>query len=902
MRGQESFSKLLILLMAFVLVSPVMGSSVSADSENLELIISISEPTDESTWYDDLTPLSMAITIKNTGTSTESIEYNPSCPVAIAMIADGSTFSTLNDHRTCQQQRRAIDIPAGQTRNLDTFDWNWQNSTTSIIPSGEISLNFDFENGLASHIENLQFQRSPVLIDGLMLNINSAPVLSGDSNYLMGESVYSYISLQNNGNEVITINADEGCRLTLQISSLETTYPETMTELGCGSGSSLGVGDTLSLGWLEWDFTVEGAPVTPGTWTLDVSSTGLTGLSSTIEVALDLIEPTPTFPLDVSISLIGDGGSDDVVTDADNLQIVTSLINNDAVPAEIQFNDSCLITIAIISEQGNLVGDSRLTDSCQTEYSELKIGATDQLDIDHRLWSMNDLDGCELDDGNYLIIATIGEFNTASEYPFIYDGSDSGPTCRASLQDTSLTQFSVVDMVTNNEGAAEESITFKLQLDNQIDLDVHWPQACHLSFTLTKAGNSQPERVWGEDCENSGGELGTIPAGHGILFGPYTIEFGELDEGTWSLFVETTGTPYFTTQLAHTWNSLTEQVEEDAQVEDGSEETPDQTTLPEEEVTLQSWLSEGSWKYVTTEVGGCWLLVDTNGVEHAYTSSQIVDWQPLPNHRGAYWVEESLQSSAACATWASHIVVVEVLGEAIDTPEIVSDDDNMASETPIISIPAAAPTIVAIVASTSLLALLAGAFTQIEWIRLPATKYGLALIGMVRRTKESGGEYQRGRIVAYIELHRGIHFRALLGALDMSNGQLAHHLSVLESDDRVWRRKDGRKVRYYPASIDSSTSNDDLPVPLLTPDPNSLQGKILQILDIHENEILNLSQKELSDKLATSQQLVSYHLKSLEDWGLVEKERVAMRYRYRLTDRALILLNTSEFPSFGDDV
>ena len=71
--------------------------------------------------------------------------------------------------------------------------------------------------------------------------------------------------------------------------------------------------------------------------------------------------------------------------------------------------------------------------------------------------------------------------------------------------------------------------------------------------------------------------------------------------------------------------------------------------------------------------------------------------------------------------------------------------------------------------------------------------------------------------------------------------------------------KDGRKVRYYPASIDSSVSDDDLPVPVLTPDPNSLQGQILQILDIHENEILNLSQKELSDKLETSQQLVSYH-------------------------------------------
>jgi predicted transcriptional regulator len=241
------------------------------------------------------------------------------------------------------------------------------------------------------------------------------------------------------------------------------------------------------------------------------------------------------------------------------------------------------------------------------------------------------------------------------------------------------------------------------------------------------------------------------------------------------------------------------------------------------------------------------------------------------------------------------------LGEAFVEPISEEKSTEVDAGAPIISIPAATPAIVTVIASTGLLALLAGALVQVEWIRLPATKYGLFLLGMVRKNKERGGEYQRGRIVAYIELHRGIHFRALLAALDMSNGQLTHHLSVLEGDEAIWRRKDGRKVRYYPASIDSSTSNDDLPVPVLTPDPNSLQGRIMQILDIHENEILNLSQKELSDKLETSQQLVSYHLKSLENWGLVEKERVALRYRYRLTDRALILLNSTELPSLGDE-
>ena len=120
--------------------------------------------------------------------------------------------------------------------------------------------------------------------------------------------------------------------------------------------------------------------------------------------------------------------------------------------------------------------------------------------------------------------------------------------------------------------------------------------------------------------------------------------------------------------------------------------------------------------------------------------------------------------------------------------------------------------------------------------------------------------------------------------------------------ERIWRQKDGRKVRFYPASVSPHTPLEELPVPVLTPDPNSLQGRILQMLDIHENDILNLSQKELSVKLETSQQLVSYHLKALEQWGLIEKEKVALRFRYRLTDRALLLLDSAEFPSLGEEL
>ena len=901
MKGRESASRLLIIGLAFVLLAPLAITSASADANDIQLVISIDEPPTGAAWYDGGETLSMLISVKNTGSTTQSIEYNPSCPVEIEILNhDDELFTSLRDHRVCLQQRRAIDIPAGQTRNLDTFDWDWQNSSGSIITSGDVTLNFNFESGLATYTESIQFQRSPVLIENLVLQVNTAPPISGGLDYLSGESVYSHVSLTNSGSNSITIDTDEGCMVTIQVNTFESSNPPSMTDLGCGSGTTLGVGESLPLGWLIWDFTSQGEQITSGQWSIEVATTGLSGLASTFDATLAIGEARPEAPAELTVSLLGDGGADGIITDADNIQVKTELINSAGTSAELQFNNSCIVSIQLISEEGMITKDSRLNDICETEFSELKIDPASQYTLDQRMWSMNAENSCELNDGSYLMVVTVPEYGISTEYLINYDGGDSGPACLASMQDTSLTEFRVIELLTNNLGTNQESITFQIRLDNQIDLDIHWPQECRLTFTLQRIGESQPHQIWNEQCGESGGLMETIAAGNGIPFDPFTIEFGQLNQGTWSLFIETTGTPRFTTQLAHTWNPPT-QLEDEQNSEEESESDTTGETLGQEDATPLSWMAEGSWQYVTTDVGGCWILIDVDGIEHAYSSTLIENWKPLPNHRGAYWVEESTSASTACASWLSHIVVAEVLGEAQVASTDSSTDTEVASETPVISIPAAAPTIIAVIASTGLLALIIGAVTQVEWIRIPATKYGLALLGLVRKTKESGGEYQRGRIVAYIELHRGIHFRALLGALQMSNGQLTHHLSVLESDERVWRRKDGRKVRYYPASIDSRTPDDDLPVPVLTPDPNSLQGKILQILDIHENEILNLSQKELSDKLETSQQLVSYHLKSLEDWGLVEKERVAMRYRYRLTDRALILLNSGDFPSLLDE-
>ncbi|MEC8540711.1 MAG: ArsR family transcriptional regulator, partial [Candidatus Thermoplasmatota archaeon] len=180
-------------------------------------------------------------------------------------------------------------------------------------------------------------------------------------------------------------------------------------------------------------------------------------------------------------------------------------------------------------------------------------------------------------------------------------------------------------------------------------------------------------------------------------------------------------------------------------------------------------------------------------------------------------------------------------------------------------------------------------------LRIPVTSAGLWMLALVGKTHEtSDGRFQRGRLIGYLTANPGCHFRALMAALNMSNGQITHHLRLLENQELIWRISDGRFVRYYPLnnSLYPGMNPDDLPVPPLSPDPRSLQGKILTILD-DEHQLGEFpTQAELAKKLEKSQQLISHHLRTLQKYGLVEKRKMGIKNRYKLTKEALFLLET----------
>jgi len=898
--GRFGSSLLITFLGILMLLAPFSALAGATGSSELTLVVTLSDLAEDEQWYDDTTDLTIHISVHNPSDDTVTLEYNPSCPVEISMLdSNDAVLTSLREHRTCFVQSRAIDVLPQQTRTLDTFDWDWTNGADQLVGSDDLTLQFDFDNGVMFEQTTIHFQQSAVTIPDLALEMNVPPPPGGREAYQVGEQLYAHLSLLNTGDQIVEVSVEEGCRVLVEITGLQDSLSPQLTDLNCASGTVIPAGGSAPLGWLTWDFTDQGLAVESGEWELEASLTGVTGLTSSVQTIWENNGVGLTTPLDLELTIIGDSGDDAVIDEADTVEFQSQLVNNGDEIVELEFQNDCLALMHVIAADGIIVYDDRISRSCEEAYSESKVDPAQSFTVDERSWDFTDFYGCELDDGPHILLLTTPEHGKTIEWRFDYQGLGDGPACRAAMQDISGTHFSVQSMQVLDGGTSAERVSFELRFDAMEGLDIYWPQECRLQFSLQKVGVQDTHQVWSEACDSEAGLVEIIPANDPLFFGPYIVEMESLEAGSWVLDATTTGTPSFSTQWARTWNPPAEQTAEEQNDPEGGE-----TDLSENnpETTPESWLAEGSWQYVTTEVGGCWLLVDLGGTEHALSGTSVAGWRATPNLQGSYMVEQAQTTDAACLEWDSKIVVSDVMSERVVEPTI--EEDTLETTTVVVTspIPAAAPAIIATVAATGMVAILVSMVTKVEWIRMPATKYGLLLIGMVKRNKDKGGEYQRGRIVAYIELHSGIHFRALLGALSMSNGQLTHHLSVLVNDERIWRQKDGRKVRFYPASVSPHTPVEELPVPVLTPDPNSLQGRILQMLDIHENEILNLSQKELSVKLETSQQLVSYHLKALEQWGLIEKEKVALRFRYRLTDRALLLLDSADFPSLGEEL
>ena len=279
---------------------------------------------------------------------------------------------------------------------------------------------------------------------------------------------------------------------------------------------------------------------------------------------------------------------------------------------------------------------------------------------------------------------------------------------------------------------------------------------------------------------------------------------------------------------------------------------------------------------------GVWMLEDSQGLLHEPQPEAGLFLSPIVGEL----VDVSVSGSTA-GTWTINGIIADDQQELQqDTPESQDRGANLDFSLPVV--PYASAFLAVILFSLALVS--AGD----EPTRAKMAR-SMGRFSQLRVTEGSGtlaGTYQRGRLEGFLTAHPGCHLSGIIRALEMGNHQAVHHLRILENEDRVWCRRDGRLLRYYTSAVDRAAELSNLPRPV---DVNQLSDVALMVLrSIAEQEDGQPSptQRELASRLETSQQLVGHHLKRLESQGLITRRRSGLRTNRELTEEGLRLWTT----------
>ena len=820
----------------------IMAPSAFAEENNLSLNATLVDAPDKG-WYGSGDIVEISAVLTNDGDST-NILVDPSCDEVLKVWSQ--TNLVYDGTEACLGQSRGLDIDAFSTTNFDSLSWDLTNSDGEIVPSGDYIVEYFIPGEELSSTVTVHVQSPVDVPDGLEMSVITT---SREGVYSEAEPIIISIRLHNSLNEDVALDFGE-CRLVIN--------SELFGE--CGP-NDLMANQIVTIAQIPYlldsginEFTVSiGDSVLSQTITLDAFSDSDQGVNSG---NLDSI----------SLELVLEGDNQFGEMEAFSPDI--SIFNNGQDDVALDFTTSCRGEIWVVDSLGNVVMDSRSMKECSESEVEYQLQPDTMRSFSQPEWNFIDMFGCHLPPGDLLVVMEIPEHDMyASEFITLTRERDTY------CEDTTI--------AIGAEVAGEDLLTVTPTVLGD-GFEISWFSICGLETTLFSAGEQVEMQL--SECDYL--EQFSMQASE---FELSSIEFdmNGLEDGEYTLFFETTTYPQVRSSVSFDWPIISEETNE----EEVSEETD----------IVVSRVISGTWSLTSNELGTCWLLNSPDeGILTLAGAQGLVNWAPERGATGQYLVYES-EAAPECSDFAAvSFTVEEVYSQEIIT-ETVEEDSEVVEVTTIESdneeISPAIVTIGVVVASSGILSLLVAIIATNESWRIPATSAGLWFLGLVGRTSEtSDGRYQRGRLMGYLTANPGCHFRALMAALEMSNGQITHHLKILEDEDRIWRRADGRLVRFYPftSNLHPGILDEDLPMPPLSPDPNSLQGKILRLLD--DDGQLNLfpTQAELAHRLERSQQLVSHHLRTLQKYGLVEKKRSGVRNRYCLTREAVFLLETTE--------
>ena len=819
-------------------------------------------------WYQQGDIITVSANIINDG-SFQSIDNDPSCDVVLQVLNTNDEL-VYDGTNSCRGQSQAIDLDNGEILQFEGLNWDLKDETGTYVPSGLYSIIALHPTTELSDEVEVEIQTSieiPQQLE-LVLTISNRQqvVVLDDQNLILGVSLY------NPSMDSITVPNELGCKLISQIGDItELQFPCFTEQSIIDSEEQILLGNIFIPAYqtISGDLNIEvfnvGKTLTQSV-IVDISQSGIT----------DIEERVTGLQTDIILQ-----ANDNLFSEGELLQSSLLLTNVGDSEKVLTFTNTCKAEMWVIDDRGRVVFDSRMTKTCNQIEIDNVLSSNEQLVIGLDDWSFTDLQGCEVPSGTYNVQIEVPEYYAASSHQITYERV-SATDCSSPLDLEITTHLSSSD---NNL-----EITFDL-LPKISEVEMRWVGPCGASVIIYDETGQEVHRQRSL-CDDRDGRLILLKyqgvGNHATMniddVSMIDMAENDLPDGNYVLKIELQTNPISLAEVEFSW-PLTEQSQNVDSENIGTQQS------------VNSRVLTGFWSGVVTESGTCWVF-NSNEEGQVLLSRGVGGWVPQQGWSGAYQVQTA-ESAPQCSNFnIGSIQVTNVEIESLVNQLPIEEVEEEISITQAVQEEAItiAPTIVLIASSTSILSMLVLVVLNTESMRIPSTAAGLWFLGLIGKTHETtDGRFQRGRLMGYLTANPGCHFRALMGALNMSNGQITHHIRILENEERIWRRKDGRLVRFYPLTnqLQPHMGNDALPVPPLSPDPNSLQGKILSLLDIDGTLGEFPTQSELADRLEKSQQLVSHHLRTLQKFGLVEKRKMGVRNRYKLTREAIFLLETS---------
>ena len=841
--GEQPTGRLLML--AGLLVASLFIGMVSADEGDVALTANVVNAPDQP-WYEPGHPLVLEPRLVNNGPAV-SLLMNPACPVVLN-VYNASNVMLVNGSSDCPQREQGLDLFAGEELALEAVSWSMKDEAGAWLESGTYTVELLHSAG-ASFITEATIQTPVSLPEDLTYAVQSTQRTTD------GQAVH-LVSLYNPTAQSVDLNEMSTCWLEISVNEHH--------RLGApctGDVSTLMPGEVM---------LVEQVSTNPSA-TVSISTPGDFFVFNTVEG-----EPTTTPASSLEMDLIMSGNELPAYSPGEVLVSEVLLGTTSMESVQVDFTDSCKAEMWVVDDLGNIVYDSRTGKTCAAIELEVVV----EQDTPERLtlpqWNFYDTAGCMVEPGSYTVVAEVPEHGLIASEVVEFISAEVNP-CAAS---------DAAQLTASLTWQGDQTVRLNAEASNAQATYLRMAQPCTFEVAFLNQENDIVH-VFQTLCDAYDGRKILLPdASQPLEFDAFDISMVQdgaplLPDGYYTLSLTMLATSPSTVTLPFAWPA-----------DFGVEEIEETVAEPAEPFELT-----GTWTGLLTDQGTCFVM-DTGGETYLLSNARTLStWQPSAQNQGIYLVVDTTPSPACSDYLAPSVEVVEVRMEQRIVSEETAPVVVLDEPTTTVVESSTVVTAVSVVVTASVLSMFVVVAATNEGLRLPATAAGLWFLGLIGKTHETtDGRYQRGRLMGYLTANPGCHFRALMSALDMSNGQITHHLRILEAEEHVWRKNDGRLVRFYPLTnkLHPNTSEEDLPVPPLSPDPNSLQGKILNVLDQGGDLGQFPTQAELAKRLEKSQQLISHHLRTLQKYGLVERRKMGVKNRYKLTREAVFLLETSD--------